>query len=81
MDSVHWLAGNDNLAVEIEERIDRPGALRAYLDQWTAFSDLTFSSDTLMLEGNRHFRLFHQLYPHAYFILNDRDPGIGQHRG
>jgi hypothetical protein len=74
VESVHWLAGDDNLAVEIEKRVDQPEALKLYLDQWIAYSDLTFSSDTLMLEGNRHFRLFHQLYPDAYFILNDRDP-------
>ncbi|MDB5707116.1 MAG: uncharacterized protein JWN66_4232 [Sphingomonas bacterium] len=73
VESVHWLAGDDNLAVEIEKRVEQPDALKRYLDRWTAYSDLTFSSEALMLEGNRHFRLFHQLYPDAYFILNDRD--------
>lgn len=72
--SAHWQQGRANLALEIERRVGSPAELKKYLSQWTAYSDLTLSSDHQMLEGNRHFRLFHQLFPDAYFILNDRDP-------
>jgi hypothetical protein len=72
--SAHWRDGDTNLAQEIEKRLGHPAELKRYLDRWTAFSDLTLSSEERMIEGNRHFRLFHQLYPKAYFILNDRDP-------
>ena len=72
--SAHWRAGTENLALEIEKRIGNPPALKRYLMPWTAFSDLTLSSEQLMLDGNRHFRLFHDLFPKSYFVLNDRDP-------
>jgi hypothetical protein len=72
--SFHCQHGNENLALEIERRLEDPAALKRYLMRWTAFSDLTFSSDELMVEGNRHFPLLHRLFPNAYFVLNDRDP-------
>lgn len=72
--SGHWQHGNQNLALEIERRATDSIALKRFLNRWTAYSDLTLSSDELMLDGNRHFRLFHELFPNAYFVLNDRDP-------
>lgn len=72
--STHWQKNGENLALAIEQRLDDPAELKHYLDKSTAYSDFVLSSDELMLEGNRHFRLFHELFPDAYFILNDRDP-------
>jgi hypothetical protein len=43
------------------------------LSRSTAYSDITSFTDELLIEGNRHFRLFHELFPDAYFVLNDRD--------
>ncbi|HEX8668371.1 MAG TPA: sulfotransferase [Allosphingosinicella sp.] len=72
--SVHWHAGRANLALEIEARLADPERLAAFLRRWTAFSDLIYATDDRIIEGNRHFRLFHELFPDAYFVLNDRDP-------
>ena len=72
--AVHWEANRTNIALEVERRLGNHEALRTYLDQWTAYSDMTFVSDTKVVEANRYFRIFHCLYPNAYFIFNDRDP-------
>ena len=71
--SVHWQTDGRNVALEIERRLHDPAELKRYLGRWTAFSDLTYSSDERIVEGNRHFRLYHELFPRAYFVLNDRD--------
>lgn len=72
--SAHWQRGEENFAREIERKVDDKAELKRYLMGWTAFSDLTLSSDELILNGNRHFRILHELFPRAYFVLNDRDP-------
>jgi len=71
--SAHYSPDGKNLAREIEERLPDNTALKAFLDQWTAYSDLSYLSKDKLIEGNRHFRLYHELFPKAYFILNDRD--------
>ena len=72
--SFHWQRGEENLAAEVEKRIDEPAELKRYLSKSTAYSDFTYSSDERILDGNRHFRMFHELFTRAYFVLNDRDP-------
>jgi hypothetical protein len=72
--SAHWMIGGMNLAVEITRHADDPAALRRALARWTAFSDLTHVSETLVLEGNSQFKALHAAFPDAYFVLNDRDP-------
>jgi hypothetical protein len=69
--SVHWDGGQ--LAENIEALAGDPPALRRYFSAATAYSDMLSISDDHLIEANRHFRLFHELYPRAYFILNDRD--------
>ena len=71
--SAHWKVGDENLAEEIEKRSSSPADLKRYLSRWTAYSDLILSSEHLMIDGHKHFRLFHHLFPEAYFVLNDRD--------
>jgi hypothetical protein len=71
--SVHWQDGNENITEGIEARLDDHSALRKYLSRWTAYSDLISSSESRIVEGNRHFALYQSLFPKAYFILNDRD--------
>ena len=74
--SVHWRedgADSPNVAREIDLRISDDRALRAYMDRWTAFSDLSGGLPGQSLEGNRHFRRFDELFPRSYFVLNDRD--------
>lgn len=69
--SIHWDQGR--LADRIEElHHDRP-ALRTFLSRSTSYSDITSLTNEQLIEGNRHFRLLHELYPSAYFILNDRN--------
>jgi hypothetical protein len=69
--SVHWDHGR--LATSIEALHQDKVALRRYLERATAYSDIISSTNEHQIEGNRHFRLFHELFPQAYFILNDRN--------
>jgi hypothetical protein len=74
--SVHWRENgpdSPNVAREIDHRISDDRALKAYMGQWTAFSDLSGGLPGQSLDGNRHFRRFDQLFPRSYFVLNDRD--------
>lgn len=71
--SAHWQNGTENLTEGIEARLGEHRELRRYLSRWTAYSDLISSADKRIIEGNRHFALFQNLFPKAYFILNDRD--------
>lgn len=71
--SAHWVVEGRFLADEIEERLSDKAELRAFLNRWTAFSDLVSLTEERLVEGNRHFRLFHGLFPDAYFVLNDRN--------
>jgi hypothetical protein len=75
--SVHWTdtghISGKNIAVEIEKRLEDFDALKQYMNQWTAFSDLTYASTGCWLEGNKNFRIFYELFPRSFFILNDRN--------
>src|SRR5437773_272388 len=71
--SAHWKVGNEILAEEIEKRSSSPPDLKQFLSGWTAYSDLIFSTEELIIDGHKHFQLFDQLFPDAYFVLNDRD--------
>lgn len=69
--SRHWDWGQ--LASDIEERIADKVSLKSYLSGATAYSDIVRLTDKIHIEGNRHFRVFEELFPDAYFILNDRN--------
>jgi hypothetical protein len=69
--SVHYNHGF--LARQIEISVSDRDELRRLLRRWTAYSDMSYFSETVVIEGNRHFRLFHELFPDAYFVLNDRE--------
>lgn len=71
--SIHWGTEDDIIAQGIETRLTDEGDLRKYLCRWTAYSDLTFASDDASIEGNRHFRLFHAMFPQSFFVLQCRD--------
>lgn len=71
--SAHWQSGTENLTEGIEARLGEHHQLKGYLSRWTAYSDLISAADNRIVEGNRHFALFQNLFPKAYFILNDRD--------
>jgi len=71
--SAHWKVGDEILAEEIEKRSSSPPDLKQFLSGWTAYSDLIFSTEELIIDGHKHFQLFDQLFPDAYFVLNDRD--------
>lgn len=71
--SVHWRIGNEIIALKISSLSEHKHNLKRYLDRWTVYSDMTFASSFGMVDANKHFEAFHELYPDAYFILNDRD--------
>ncbi|MEM6888839.1 MAG: sulfotransferase [Pseudomonadota bacterium] len=62
-----------SLAGEIVQRTSDISALKKLLDRYTAFSDLFYYSENSQIEAAGLFEVFHQLYPDAFFILNDRD--------
>lgn len=68
--SVHW--DNGQLARTIETLSTDKPALRSFLSHSTAYSDITSLTESQLIEGNKHFRIFHELFPDAYFIFNDR---------
>lgn len=72
--SVHHKVRDVNLAREIDQRASDPDQLKGLLRKWTAYSDLIYASKERIIEANQHFRLFAELFPSAFFILNDRDP-------
>lgn len=71
--SVHWEGrrGN-NVALEIEAAL-RDNRLKEYGRGFTAVSDVFYFASDRIVEANRYFREFHQAFPHAYFVLNDRN--------
>ncbi|CFX36604.1 conserved protein of unknown function [Candidatus Filomicrobium marinum] len=69
--STHW--NNGQLADDIEKLLSDKNNLKKYLSRATAYSDIIYSTHREQIEGNKHFRLFHELFPRAYFILNDRN--------
>jgi hypothetical protein len=73
---VHWTengqVGSPNIAEEVERRLFDDRELSAYLGRWTAFTDLTGGTGS-STDGNRHFRRFDEVFPNAFFVLNDRD--------
>lgn len=74
INSVHWLnSRKENITDGMEARLNDRAALREYLAQATAYSDLVSASETRFVEGIRFFPALHEAFPQAYFILNDRD--------
>ena len=71
--SFHWKKGVLNLALEIENRKNSPDDLREFLSNWTVYSDFIYLDEDRVIENNRLFRTYADLFPEAYFILNDRD--------
>lgn len=72
--SVHWLSPEkENITDGIEERLGDRDTLREYLSRWTAYSDLISASADRFVEGNSFYAAFHDAFPQAYFVLNDRD--------
>jgi hypothetical protein len=71
--SVHWEHNDENIAVEIEKRVHCVNELRYYLRRWTAYSDISYSTEERCIDGNRYFRTLAAAYPEGFFVLNDRD--------
>jgi hypothetical protein len=86
IDSAHCRDGRAFVGIEIESRVGRAGALRDYLDRHEAYSDMVYGRTGHPINAARHFRLFHALYPDAFFIFNDREEddlirSMSRHRG
>ena len=68
----HGLSRQPFVAVAIEDNLTRGDHVLKGFNRYQVFSDLTYASSTRHVEGNRFFREFHQAFPDAYFIFNDR---------
>jgi len=70
--SVHW---RDDVSGNIAKRmVSNISIARAPLEgiDATAFSDLSFASNRMVIEGTQFFPELHAAYPDAYFIYNTR---------
>ncbi|HEY6632740.1 MAG TPA: hypothetical protein VIZ90_14910, partial [Rhizobiaceae bacterium] len=71
--SVHWeRSEGQNVALEIEAAL-QGGRFREYGRTFTALSDPFYFASDRIVEANRYFREFHQVFPNSYFVLNDRN--------
>jgi hypothetical protein len=43
------------------------------VENFQVYSDLSFASETLVIEGNLYFRELHLDYPESWFVLNTRN--------
>lgn len=72
--SLHCRDGRAYVALEIHRRLKDIAKLRRYLDRSIVYSDMVHMRTRQRYNSAvEHFRLFHELYPDAYFIFNDRD--------
>ena len=71
---IHW-GGNSskNIARHIFNNLMIGRDPIAGVEECTAFTDLSFLSKDVYIEGIRFYRQFYENYPNAYFILNTRD--------
>lgn len=61
-----------NAALRMNSNIMMGRPILHGMENFTAFSDLCFYSDSVIIESSRLFRAMHREYPDAYFILNVR---------
>jgi hypothetical protein len=62
-----------NIAVNIVRNISLGRNILFGIDEWTAYTDMNYVSNSIYIEACRFFRRFHIEYPDAYFILPQRD--------
>ena len=71
--SIHWeRRKGQNIALEIEAAL-RESRLKEYGKIFTALSDPFYFASDRIVEANCYYREFHQAFPDAYFVLNDRN--------
>ncbi len=71
--SAHFRARERIIALEMSRNIGRHEDVLHGISGFTAYSDFTFATADVWLEGSKYFATMHAHYPRAYFILNDRD--------
>tara|TARA_R110001606_G_scaffold327262_1_gene474102 strand:+ start:23759 stop:24469 length:711 start_codon:yes stop_codon:yes gene_type:complete len=71
--ALHCRIGSMYLAKEIRDRLGDDEALKAFLSQWTVFSDFVYLTNEEHYEAHGLYETYARLFPEAYFILNDRD--------
>lgn len=74
LNSLHFRApGVGNAAVRLVNNICAGRPCLHGMDQFQAYSDLSYADAKLYIEGAHFFRQFQAEYPDAWFILNTRD--------
>lgn len=75
--SLHW-GGTDektNSACIIMRNFMLGRNILQGIEQYDAYSDLSFANNNIYIEGSRFYKQFYEQYPDALFILNTRDVG------
>jgi sulfotransferase family protein len=71
--SAHWsVPDGRNVALTMAENLKCGRSILWGLESFTAFSDLTFYSDTHRVEACTFFERMHEQFPESYFIFNTR---------
>jgi hypothetical protein len=72
-DAVHWMTGNINLAQQMKKNKESGHLILSGVENFQVYSDLSFVSETIVIEGNLYFRELHLDYPESWFVLNTRN--------
>ena len=72
--SVHWERNGINIALEIEAALQQ-NRFKEYSRSYTSLSDIFYFSSDKILEANRYFREFHQIFPERLFRPERQERG------
>lgn len=70
--SAHFIAKGKNIAELMVTNISLCRPALFGLERFQAFSDMSFASSTLCIDGCRFFKTLDRDYPGSYFVLNTR---------
>jgi hypothetical protein len=68
----HFWSERQPIAVTMAHNLEQGRHLLHRLGRYQVFSDMTFASQSMVIEANAFFREMHKACPDAYFIFNDR---------
>jgi hypothetical protein len=75
LNSVHFGGADQdsNIALKLHRNFMLGRPILSGLEDFDAYSDISYCDGTVHIEGNRFFRTLHAEYPDAFFILNTRN--------
>ena len=71
--TIHWMTGEIFLAKQMQMNVDAALPILQGVDEFSVYSDFTFVSNEIVIEGNKFYKELHREYPESWFILNVRN--------